>query len=141
MSAESISQFKPNQWTRGIDNFQVPCKIAYHMIECLDYYFREKPDEPFPWGYRFNGGWWELPDDKQPAPDALLHYLEEIEQRISRHFSLIHDADLTTPFDQEKEHGDTRLEHYCYALRHTMHHHGALSLLSLVYENQPGIWE
>jgi hypothetical protein len=139
--AESIGQFEQDQWTRGIDSFQVPCKIAYHIIDCLDYYFREQPDKPYQWGYRFHGGWWELSDEKQPTPDALLQYLGDIEQRISQHFSALHDEDLATPYDEEKEHGDTRLGHYVYALRHTMHHHGALSLLSLTYGNQHGTWE
>jgi len=138
---ETIHQFKPEQWTKGIDAFQVPWRIAYHIIECLDYYFREQPTEPFEWGHRFQGGWWELSADRLPSPDDLLRYLEEIEHRISRHFSALDDSQLTSPYDKEKEHGQTRLEHYVYALRHTMHHHGALSLLSLSYGNPQGTWE
>jgi hypothetical protein len=77
----------------------------------------------------------------QSVVGSQLGYLGEIEQRISQHFSTLGDEDLTTPYDAEKEHGDTRLGHYVYALRHTMHHHGALSLLSLTYGNQQGTWE
>ena len=139
--AESIREFEQDQWTRGIDPFQVPCKIAYHIIDCLDHYFWEQPDEPYQWGYRFDGGWWELSDEEQPTQDALLEYLGEIEHRISQHLSVLHDEDLATPHDEENEEGDTRLGHYVYALRHTMHHHGALSLLSLTYGNQHGTWE
>jgi uncharacterized damage-inducible protein DinB len=139
--AETIRQFKPEQWTKGIDTFQVPWKIAYHIVECLDYYFREKPTEPFQWGHRFQGGWWELSDKSVPSQDALLEYLEEIEHRIYQYFLSQDDSQLATPFDKEKEHGETRLGHYAYALRHTMHHHGALSLLSLTYGNPQGTWE
>jgi hypothetical protein len=139
--AETIRQFKPAQWTKGIDAFQVPWKIAYHLIECLDYYFREPSTEPFEWGHRFQGGWWELSADKLPSPDDLLEYLEEVEHRISHHFLALDDSQLTLPYDPEQEHGQTRLAHYIYALRHTMHHHGALSLLSLSQGNPPGTWE
>jgi len=139
--AETTGHFKPEHWTKGIDSFQVPWKIVYHIIDCLDYYFRELPDEPYQWGHRFHGGWWELSADRLPSQDALLGYLGEIEQRISQHFSVLGDEDLATPYDTEKEQGETRLGHYVYALRHTMHHHGALSLLSLTYGNQQGTWE
>jgi hypothetical protein len=138
--AETVGQFKPHQWMEGIDAFQVPWKIAYHIIECLDYYFRDPTGEPFEWGYRFGGGWWELPADRAPSPDALLGYLAEIEGRIAHHFAVLDDSELTTPYDAEKEHGETRLGHYVYALRHTMHHHGALSLLSLMAGNPEGSW-
>lgn len=139
--AETIRQFTSEQWTKGIDAFQVPWKIAYHIIDCLDYYFREQPDKPFQWGYRFQGGWWEIPADKVPSQDALLEYLEEIDHRISRHFLMLDDNQLTMPYDKDKEHGETRLGHYVYAIRHTMHHHGALSLLSLTFGNPQGTWE
>ena len=139
--AETIGQFSPNQWTRGIDTFQVPCKIAYHIVECLDYYFREEPDKTFQWGYRFQGGWWELADENQPTPQALLEYLSEVECHVRHHFSGLQDDDLAIPFDKEKEHGETRLGHYVYALRHTMHHHGALSFISLSFGNKHGTWD
>lgn len=87
------------------------------------------------------GGWWELPADKIPTLADLLAYLGEIEGRIAAHFSQLQDEDLVSPFDQAQEHGANRLEHYVYALRHTMHHHGALSQLLLSYGNPPGSWE
>jgi hypothetical protein len=67
-------------------------------------------------------------------------YLDEVERRITRHFSRLVDSQLATPYDEEREHGATRLGHYAYALRHTMHHHGALSLLSLMAGNPEAGW-
>ena len=141
MLAETIMQFTPEQWTKGFNYFQVPWKIAYHIIDCLDYYFRPQPEVEYQWGHRFGGGWWELPVDKIPAPETLVSYLYEIEERIEEHFSMLQDEALVTPYDAGREHGETRLEHYIYALRHTMHHHGALSQLSLCYGNPEGSWE
>lgn len=138
--AETISQFDQEQWNKGIPFFQVPSKIAYHTVDCLDFYFREGPGEPYTWGHRFGGGWWELPDDQQPTPEALLAYLKDIKERIIQHFASLTERDLVSPFDPEKRHGETRLGHYIYALRHTMHHHGALSFLSLEHGNEEDSW-
>ena len=138
--AETIRQFDQEQWGKGIDFFQVPSKIAYHIVDCLDFYFRESLNEEYKWGHRFGGGWWELPDEGQPTQEALLEYLKDIEDKIVQHLTSLNDDDLVTPYDEEKQHGETRLGHYVYALRHTMHHHGSLSLLSLYYGNEEGSW-
>ena len=138
---ETIRQFNKDQWKKGIDIFQVPSNIAQHIIDTLDYYFREDPNKEHKHGQRFGGGWWELPDEKRPTQDDLLEYLKDIENRINQHFVSLNDDDLLTPYDDKKQFGETRLGHYLYALRHTMHHHGALSLLSLYYGNETGHWE
>jgi hypothetical protein len=140
LMAETVGQFDRAQWVTGIASFQVPWKIAYHVVDCLDYYFREVDGGDYEWGHRFGGGWWELPDERQPSPDAVLAYLREVEGRIERHLRGLADADLTAPYDPEREHGETRLGHYLYGLRHTMHHHGALSLLSLQRGNSESGW-
>jgi hypothetical protein len=54
--ADVVSQFKPEQWQSPATGFQVPWKVSYHIVDCLDYYFREKPDEEYAWGHRFGGG-------------------------------------------------------------------------------------
>lgn len=138
----TIRQFSPDQWLRGGDDLQVPAKISYHILDALDYYLRESPDEDYVWGHRFDGGWWQLEPAEQPTPQDLIQYLEEIEERANLlFFRKLTDDDLSQPFDKERQYGDTQLEHFIYALRHTMHHHGALSLLSLQFENPEGIWK
>ncbi len=136
--ADVLTKFSQDQWVRGDASLQVPWKLAFHIVDCLDYYFRE--DVPYQWGHRFGGGWWQLADDKIPNPDSVLEYLKEIEERIVRQLSSLEDQDLAEPFDPEKQLGDSKLAHYIYALRHTMHHHGELSLLSLQFGNEEGLW-
>ncbi len=138
--AEVTRQFDQEEWRRGINFFQVPSKIAFHIVDTLDFFFRENPDDGYQWGHRFGGAWWQLSDDAQPNQEAVLEYLTEIEERIVQHFGWLDDASLVTPYDTKKEHGETRLGHYVYALRHTMHHHGAFSLLALHYGHQEGTW-
>ena len=138
--ADVISQFDDTQWLKGESQLQVPWKLSYHIVDCLDYYFRDEPENDYEWGYRFGGGWWELVEEDAPSKKAMLQYLEGVEERIITHLATLENQDLQKPFDREKEHGETRLAHYIYGLRHTMHHHGSLSLLSLQFGNEEGIW-
>ena len=135
--AETIGQFSEPAWTKpGVDSFQIPVTIAMHTVECLDYYFRSDTASPWDWG-----GWWQHPDDIKPSPMELLAYLQDVTGRVEAHMTSITDDDLAEPYDAGHEHGHTRIEHYIYALRHTMHHHGALSLLALQAGYPEGHWE
>jgi uncharacterized damage-inducible protein DinB len=138
--AESIASFEPEQWNQGISSSQVPSRVAFHIVDCLDFYFYEDTSEQYVWGHRFGGGWWDLPEDRLPSQEDLLAYLKEVEERIVHHFDALSDEELSTPYDEERRYSDTRLAHYVHALRHTMHHHGALSLLSLYHGNEKGTW-
>jgi hypothetical protein len=140
MLRATIGRFSVEQWTSGISQFQVPAKVAYHVVECLDAYFRKDPNADHAWGYRFGAPFWELSNEQQPSREALLEYLQDIEVRIERELSSLTDTDLAQPHDADKRHAETRLGHYVYALRHTMHHHGALTLLSVYHSNEGGSW-
>lgn len=140
MLSATIRKFDPQQWTRGISAFQTPAKVAYHTAECLDAYFREDPDADYAWGHRFGAPFWELADDQLPSQEDLLEYIQDLRVRIQKEILSLTDAELAAPHDTEKRHAETRLGHYVYALRHTMHHHGALTLLSIYHGNQGGSW-
>jgi hypothetical protein len=140
MLGATIRKFDRQQWTQGISAFQAPAKVAYHTVECLDAYFRENPNAEYQWGHRFGAPFWKLADDEQPSQEALIEYLEDIETRIERELCSLTDDQLIAPHDAERRHARTRLGHYVYALRHTMHHHGALTLLSVHFGNQGGSW-
>jgi hypothetical protein len=140
MLGATIRKFDPGQWTQGISEFHSPAKVAYHTVECLDAYFREDPDAQYCWGHRFGAPFWRLADEEQPSQEALIEYLEDLEGRIERELSALTDAQLAEPRDSDRRHAETRLGHYVYALRHTMHHHGTLTLLSVHQGNQGGSW-
>jgi hypothetical protein len=140
MLRSTIAKFDAQQWPRGLSAFQSPAKVAYHTVECLDAYFRDDPDADYARGHRFGAPFWELADEEQPSQEALIEYLDELKTRIECELSSLTDAQLGEPHDAEKRHAETRLGHYVYALRHTMHHHGALTLLSVHHGNQGGSW-
>lgn len=136
----TIDKFSSEQWSQGISSFQVPSKVAYHIVDCLDFYFWDG-DREYTWGHRFDGGWWEKPDPEQPTQDELLAYLHEIKARALQYFEASRDQDMLAADPEHCPHGETRLGHYIYALRHTMHHHGALTLLTIQHGISGGCWE
>jgi len=109
-----------------------------HIVDCLDFYFREDTQAEYHWGHRFSGGWWELADEKLPIPAALLAYSAEIEARVTAHLSALDDAALSQPSPDDD--AATLLGHYIYALRHTLHRHGELAALSIYHGNPGGSW-
>jgi uncharacterized damage-inducible protein DinB len=138
----TIEEFDDEQWISGISWFQTPARIGYHIVETLDFYFSGKRnDQEFEYGYRLDGPWWELKNEQLPKKDALFEYLDEIEERIKETFKSLKDKDLSTPFELYDWSGKTLLGHYVYALRHTMHHHGALTVLSTHHGNERESWE
>ena len=136
MLKNTIKAFNAEQWLRGVSFFEVPAKVAFHTVDCLDYYFLEN-QEAYKWGYRFGGGWWELKDDELPSQPDLVKYLEEIEAKIIQLLVNMQDHELSQPHDTE----NTRLGYYIYALRHTIHHQGALNLMAVYHEVGEQEWE
>ena len=133
--AKTIPAFSHEQWTRGISHFEVPAKVAYHLIDSLDHYFREEKENER--NYRFGGGWDELPDEKQPSQQQLLEYLDEMRERISNYLESITDEDLTSAYSKKR----SLLGHFIYAIHHTMHHHGALTALAVYHKCDPDVWQ
>jgi hypothetical protein len=139
MLYSEIERFDEAQWVEGILPFQVPVKVAMHMLNCLDYYFSGMSPEEYQWGHQFGGGWWELSDDELPDKDAVLAYARELEGRVADELSALEDEDLSRPFEIDIS-AATLLGHYIYAIRHTMHHHGELAALSIYHGNEGGSW-
>jgi uncharacterized damage-inducible protein DinB len=137
MLETSIREFTPEQWSRGISGFETPAKVAYHNTDVIDFFFRENREVEFKWGHRFGKPWWELYDDEQPTPEEQLAYMADLKKRVKAHFAALEDNQLYEPFEKRP----TRLEYYLYALRHTMHHQGALNALSVYHGNDTDNWE
>jgi hypothetical protein len=137
---DSIRNFDDDAWRRGPTFFQVPAKVAYHNVECLDYYFKTRRRVEWVWGYRFGKPWWELPNEDQPSQEQLIAYLDELQERIAAHLGGVQDRSLGEIFSAEEEAVRTGIGHYLYALRHTAHHLGSLASLAATGGTQPGEW-
>jgi uncharacterized damage-inducible protein DinB len=137
----TVEEFDPGQWLSGISWFQTPARVGYHLVEALDAYFwRHAGGQEFTYGRRFDGTWWEMEDAQLPSQEALLEYLDEVQGRIEGTFMALEDADLSTLFDLYDWSGKTLAGHYAYALRHTMHHQGALSALATYHGHEGQNW-
>lgn len=141
MLYSEMERFDDTQWVKGLSSFQVPVKVAMHIVDCLDYYFSGETGRQYQWGHRFGGGCWELSDDQLPDKSTVLAYVREIEDRVIGELTSLDDEDLSRPFEIGDGSGTILLGHYIYALRHTMHHHGELAVLSIYHGNKGGSWE
>ena len=138
---EEINRFSEEEWKVGISFFQVPVKQAMHLLDCLDFYFSDNGPDEYKWGYRFGGGWWEIPEDNLPDKKDILDYAGEIKEKIVSQLSTLDDSALSETSPIQYEWVKTRLGLYIYALRHTLHHHGQLSALAVHHSHQGGSWE
>jgi len=112
-----------------------------HTVDCLDFYFTPPSSERYTWGHRFGGGWWDLPDSALPDQETVLTYAREIEQRILSILSTLQDEDLFQPMYPHRTGQHTRIGHYIYALKHTLHHHGQLAALAVYHTGDGGSWD
>ncbi len=139
-----ITEFDDSQWRAGISNFLIPAKLSFHLIESLEFYFTQpeggEENYRFPFGRRFGQPWWKTPDQELPSQENLLAYLEEIETLIAETFAEMDDEALHAPFEYLDFSGKTWTGHLAYALRHTMHHQGQLSALSIHHGHEGGDW-
>jgi uncharacterized damage-inducible protein DinB len=137
---DTIGNFDDENWRKEYTWFMVPVRVAYHNIECVDFYFRDL-QEPFTWGYRFGRSYWETPNDEQPTQAELLAYLDELEGRVAACFGAMQDEELGEIYDETAEIPQTKASHYTYALRHTVHHQGSLAALADILGVESADWD
>ncbi|MCJ7549469.1 MAG: DinB family protein [Anaerolineae bacterium] len=138
--ADTIRGFTPETWTKGFTWFQMPAKVSYHTVECIDFYFKPK-GSAFTWGSHFGKPYWELPDDGQPSQVDLLTWLAELAVRVEQQLADVADEALGKEYDPTLEDGNNAVEWYVYALRHTVHHHGSLVALADILGTPSGDWD
>ena len=141
MVRSAIEVFDDEQWLSGLSWFQKPARVTYHLVEALDVYFStEEENEAFTYGQRFGAPWWEMADDQLPSREAMLKYLDEVEIRMETTFTALDDAALGAPNAPYEWIGKTLVGQYVYALRHTMHHQGALTVLATYHGHEGDTW-
>jgi len=138
---QEIERFTDQDWLEGFSFFQVPVNQAVHLLDCLDFYFREDEVDDYQWGYRFGGGWWELDEEQLPGKNEVLDYTRELEYLILEKLASLDDVSLSETSPIQFEWAQTRLGLYIYALRHTLHHHGELAALAVYHGHEGGSWE
>ncbi len=126
MIRETITGFSETDWTGGGVDYLVPARIAYHIVETVEYYIGDKPSGKFAWGQRFGGDWKTIEKDQLPKQEDMLSYLKEIERRLVEWIS---HCDFQASNKLFEWTGNTQLGHVLYVLRHTLHHHGEMNYI------------
>lgn len=141
MLRSTIEAFDDDQWRAGLTRFHTPARVAYHLLESLDIYFVFARDgQELVRGYRFGGKWSDLSDEELPSQAAVLEYLDEVRSRMEAEFAALDDEQLAAPFAAYTWSASTRLGHYVYAQRHTMHHQGGLAVLAAYHGHGEDNW-
>ena len=125
MLAETIGNCSGWDWRRDAGHWLlIPGRLAYHIMETVEYYSRESPDET-PRAERFGVDWETRELEKLPDRKLLLDCLGEVRGRLlSKLCSASDEAMLADhPFPWT---GKTLMELMMYALRHSMFHLGEI---------------
>ncbi|MDH3943170.1 MAG: DinB family protein [Anaerolineae bacterium] len=138
----TIEQFSPEEYLAGMESFDAPARIAWHTVESLDFYFSGKRNsKEFSFGHRFDDTpSWKLVNEDMPDKPAMLQYLNEMEAVIDAAFAELSDEKLSAPFELYDWSGKTLLGHYVYAIRHTMEHQGALTVIATHFGHTDESW-
>ena len=125
MLREAIGNCADEEWKRDAGNwFLIPSRLAYHIIETVDFYSRESPED-MPWAERFGVDWETREVEKLPDREPMLDYLEEIRGSLRGKLRSMSDEAILSghPFPWT---GTTLLERMIYTLRHSMFHLGQI---------------
>ena len=117
------------QWLAGAAATAIPARQAYHILAAAEWCCDEdRFDKTNPFGVRFSE---ELFGDNLPSvgwPDKhdMLRMIEDVQRRIAARIASMADADWPGPARTPMDFGQTDLEQFVYALRHSQHHVGEL---------------
>jgi uncharacterized damage-inducible protein DinB len=125
MLREAINNCADEEWKSDAGHwFLIPSRLAYHIIETVEFYSRESP-EGMDFAGRFGVDWETREAEKLPDREAMLDYLEEIRGSLRGKLRSMSDEALLAehPFPWT---GATVLERMVYTLRHSMFHLGQI---------------
>jgi uncharacterized damage-inducible protein DinB len=127
MLADGIESCSDAQWKAVIDDpFFVPARVAFHVIQTIDFYTSPTADE-FDWK-AFGFDWEEAPAEDLPARAKVSGYLDTIREKLD---TLLSSMDETALMDSDSEFApyfSSPFERLNYGLRHSHHHIGQMSL-------------
>jgi len=124
MLRDAVERFPDAEWRTGEVELLVPARVACHVVETADYYFRA-PGEAFAFGGRFGVDWETGDRASLPDQDQVLAYLEAVWRKGEAWLSLPSEL-LLEPDPVYGDEGMTRIDRLLYLLRHTHHHVGEL---------------
>ncbi len=116
---EAITAFPEDEWRKGDIDYLRPAGVAYHIVECTDFYTGDQSVYEFAWGGRFGVDWENTDSDRLPNQEQVLEYLDEIEEKLNEWFRK---TDLLAAETMFPWTGPTGLARAIYNLRNIQHH-------------------
>ncbi len=126
MLSEAIRKCPETEWKKvAAHPFFVPSRLAYHVIEAVDFYAGSSPEE-FSGGQRLGVRWTTDEPERLPSKDAILDYVSDTRDKMAARLRSLADPDFfgANPFPGR---GENILELMAYTLRHSQHHLGQLN--------------
>jgi len=126
MLSEAIEKCPRDQWKKAPTHpFFVPSRLAYHVIEAVDFYAGDSPEQ-FTAGERLGVGWRTAELENLASKDATLEYLRDTRREMAARLQNLSDTDFFGP-NPFPGRGKNLLELMAYTLRHSQHHLGQLN--------------
>ena len=84
MFRDAVNLCPAEEWKKGDLPCFRPAGVAYHVIECVDFYTSDLRPDKFPWGSRFGIDWETEDTEKLPDREQVLSYLDDMETRLDQ---------------------------------------------------------
>ena len=139
MVEATVAAIPDARWREAGRDYLNPARLAYHLVETVEFYFSDSDD--FPFGQRFGGDWPKLAPAELPSRDDVRDYLREVREKSTRWIRRHDDVSILGPNRRHPWCGETLLGLALYVLRHTLHHHGEMNALAVLDGSDTDNWE
>ena len=127
MLKDGIKKCTDLQWKSvADDSFFVPARLAFHVIQTVDFYTSPNAND-FDWAA--HGFDWEAcSPELLPDRSSVSKYLSKIEEKVEDWLMEMNDESLIGSDTAFSPYFKCPLERILYAVRHSHHHIGQMSL-------------
>jgi hypothetical protein len=126
MFEEAIEKIPMEHWRTGDDEYLIPSRLVYHVLDSSDYYSSIKPEE-YERGYRFKLNWKEAAPEELPNREQTQSYLTEVREKITNWVTGMNNTEVLSTNDKFPWTGSTTLSILLYILSHCRQHFGEIN--------------
>lgn len=140
MLREAILNTAEDTWREGFQTTRGLARLAYHIVETVDFYIGETETE-FPFGKKLDGDIWEaVMPYELPSKEQVTDYAKEVQEKTENLFACIDDSKFLEPQKLFQWTGETLLARFFYVLKHCYYHFGHMNRIIRLKGNIPINW-
>jgi len=136
---EVITKAPETLWGEGLRPLHEPSRVAYHIVETVDFYSGETAKN-FPWGKKLSVDCWEAAVSELPSKSQVNKYTDEVREKTEAAFAEWSDPKFLGPQEVFLWTGETLLDRMIYALKHSYYHLGQINGTIRASGNEPAEW-